>query len=186
MIFGRPELQVNLILVMAVCFQLDIDLLRVIFDRIVITGNFLDDIVSFYCLITDNRTGAVTTKISIMNAERSEFNLISCFAGLGITIGVRSFLNLIVIILIHLIHFEGEFTFLQIRWQFTSILISKRLRDVYFLFYMGAVMPIMVIEMPFFFRNKIILGNNPAGTCTFILFNMCVRGKENTSSSINR
>ena len=148
-IFRVPGLQVDLILIVAMRFQLHIDLFCVRNNLGIAVSHFLDDIVLVDLLIfTFNFTIWLAYEIFIADIEFGEFNCFTGLADYGCMIGVVSVLDLEGVF-IHLIHTECEFFFQQIRWQFASILICKCFRDINILFYMCTVMTIMVIEMPF-------------------------------------
>ena len=69
MIFRRPDRDIDLVLLMTICLHLDVNLLRIIIYRIIITRYFLNYIIPVDSLITINFTVLLTMEVCIMNAK---------------------------------------------------------------------------------------------------------------------
>ena len=184
MIFRIPELQVDLVLIVAMCFQLHIDLFRVRNNLSIVVSNFLNDIIAIDPLVAVNLTILLTGEILITDIKLGEFDCFSSLADYGCTIGVVSILDLEGVP-IHLIHTESKLLVGNIMRQFGTILISKCLGDVNLFFTVGMVMPFFEIVMPFSSGVEVFFCHDPAGTCTVVLVDSRFRRKENTCSRID-
>ena len=185
MIFRIPELQVNLILFMAMCFQLHVDLFRVRDNLSIAVSSFLDYIVLVDPLmLTFNFTILLAYEVFIADIKLGEFDVFTGLADYGCMIGIVSVLDLEGVS-IHLIHFECKLLVGISRRQFGTILISKLLGNVDLFFTVGMVMAFLEIVVPFCRGIEILLRHNPAGAGAVILVNSRIGSKENTGSRIN-
>ena len=185
MIFRIPELQVNLILIVAMCFQLHIDLFRVRNNLGIAVSNFLNYIVLVdFLIITLNFAILFASEIFITDIKLGEFDCFSSLADYSCMIGVVFVLDLEGVP-IHLIHTEGKLLVGISRLQFSTILIGERLEDIDLFFTVSMVMPFLEIVVPFCRGVEILLRHNPAGACTVVLVYSRIGRKENTGSRID-
>ena len=185
MVFRRPDLKINLVLIVTMGFKLQIDLLRIGNDRIVTVRNFLDHIIPVDPLVAVNFAVLLASEIRTADAKAREFNLVPRFALYGFMIRIVSILNLEGGT-IHLVHTESKLLVGITRRQIGAILILERLGNVDTLFNESLIMTFLEVVVPFSGGVEIFLCHNPAGASTVILVNGRIGRKENTGGCINR
>ena len=183
MVFARPDLEIDLVLAVAMGFQFQINLFGISNDCIIAVRYFLDHIVPVDSLIAVNFTVLFASEIRTADTKAREFNLIPRFAVNGLMIAFVSVNNLEGVFR-HLIHTEGKLLVGNIRRQGGAILIRERLGNIDTLFSISLIMTIMEIEMPFSGRCK-FFSNNPSCTSAVTLFHFTVGYEEHTSCCIN-
>ena len=184
MIFGRLDLQVDLVLIMAMSFQLQVNLPAVRYDCIIAVRNFLDDIITVDPLVIINFAVLLASEVCIADTEVGEFNLVSRLAGDSLMVGIVAVLDLEGIA-VHFIHFECEHLVFQVGRQLASVLVFEGLGNVDALFYIGLVISGFEIVVPFSCGVEVFPRHHPAGAGAVVLVNSGFWRKENTGRCID-